>query len=134
MLDILVLVLLTLLEGFFVAAEIALVSIRRSRVDQLVEEGNGAARRVRRLLDDPGRFLAVSQLGLTVLGFFAAAFAAQSITERLQGVLELTGVSTGNASLIALVTVTRAMRVAFESETPRPPMKASSSVVRFTAA
>ena len=61
--EILVLVGLTLLEGFFVAAEIALVSIRRSRVDQLVEEGNGAARRVRRLLDEPGRFLAVSQLG-----------------------------------------------------------------------
>jgi putative hemolysin len=104
--EILVIVALTFLEGFFVAAEIALVSIRRSRVDQLVEEGNSAARRVRRLLDDPGRFLAVSQLGLTVLGFFAAAFAAQSITERLQGVLEVAGLSTSNASFIALVTVT----------------------------
>ena len=70
--EILVLTGLTLLEGFFVAAEIALVSIRRSRIDQLVEEGSGSARRVRRLLDDPGRFLAVSQLGLTVIGFFAS--------------------------------------------------------------
>ena len=68
--EILVLAFLTLLEGFFVAAEIALVSVRRSRIDQLVEENNAAARRVRRLIDDPGRFLAVSQLGLTLIGFF----------------------------------------------------------------
>jgi len=71
--DILVIIVLTLLEGFFVAAEIALVSLRRSRVEQLAEEGHTAARRVRRLQADPGRFLAVSQLGLTVIGFFASA-------------------------------------------------------------
>ena len=40
--EILFLVFLTFLEGFFVAAEIALVSVRRSRIDQLVEEGNPA--------------------------------------------------------------------------------------------
>ena len=86
-LDILVIVLLTLLEGFFVAAEIALVSIRRSRVEQLVEEGNAGARRVRRLLEDPGRFLAVSQLGLTVIGFFASAYAAVNLAGALTTVL-----------------------------------------------
>jgi putative hemolysin len=104
--QILVLIGLTLLEGFFVAAEIALVSIRRSRIDQLVEEGSGAARRVRRLLDDPGRFLAVSQLGLTVIGFFASAYAAVSLTEGLQQLLETAGLSKGNAQAIALIVVT----------------------------
>jgi putative hemolysin len=104
--QILVLIGLTFLEGFFVAAEIALVSIRRSRVDQLVEEGNGAARRVRRLLDDPGRFLAVSQLGLTVIGFFAAAYAAQSLTEGLRTLLQSAGMGEGNASALALIVVT----------------------------
>ena len=79
--ELLVIVLLTLLEGFFVASEIALVSVRRSRVEQLVDEGVRGARRVRRLLDDPGRFLAVSQLGLTFLGFFASAFAAVSLID-----------------------------------------------------
>jgi CBS domain containing-hemolysin-like protein len=43
--ELLVIVLLTLLEGFFVAGEIALVSIRRSRVEQLVDEGRPGARR-----------------------------------------------------------------------------------------
>ena len=104
--QILVLVGLTFLEGFFVAAEIALVSIRRSRVDQLVEEGNGSAKRVRRLLDDPGRFLAVSQLGLTVIGFFASAYAAVSLTEGLQALLQSAGMGEGNASALALIVVT----------------------------
>ena len=106
MLDILVLILLTFLEGFFVAAEIALVSIRRSRVEQLVEEGRPGARRVRRLLDQPGRFLAVSQLGLTVIGFFASAYAAVSLVEKFAAILEGFGVEPGGAETIALVVVT----------------------------
>jgi len=102
--ELLVIVLLTLLEGFFVAGEIALVSIRRSRVEQLVDEGRPGARRVRRLLDEPGRFLAVSQLGLTVIGFFASAYAAVSLVESLKGVLApLLG---NNAEGVALVLVT----------------------------
>jgi putative hemolysin len=104
--QILFLILLTLLEGFFVAAEIALVSVRRSRIDQLVDEGNPAARRVRRLLEDPGRFLAVSQLGLTVIGFFASAYAAVNLVESLRGVLQTAGLDAGAAEAVALIVVT----------------------------
>ncbi len=102
--ELVVIVLLTFLEGFFVAGEIALVSIRRSRVEQLVDEGRPGARRVRRLLDEPGRFLAVSQLGLTVIGFFASAYAAVSLVDSLKRVLE--PVAGTNAEGIALVVVT----------------------------
>ena len=104
--EILFLVFLTLLEGFFVAAEIALVSVRRSRIDQLVEEGSTSARRVRRLIDDPGRFLAVSQLGLTLIGFFASAFAAVSLVTGLASLLESFGVAAGSAESAALIVVT----------------------------
>src|SRR5215210_1243901 len=97
--EILFLVFLTILEGFFVAAEIALVSVRRSRVDQLVEEGSSSARRVRRLLDDPGRFLAVSQLGLTIIGFFASAYAAVSLVAGLEEVLRSAGMDANGASI-----------------------------------
>jgi putative hemolysin len=104
--ELLFIVLLTILEGFFVASEIALVSIRRSRVEQLIDEGNQRARRVRRLLDDPGRFLAVAQIGLTFLGFFASAYAAVSLTDRLTGLLEKVPALAGSAAGIALVIVT----------------------------
>ncbi len=104
--QILFLILLTILEGFFVASEIALVSVRRSRVDQLVEEGRPDARRVRRLLDDPGRFLAVAQIGLTFIGFFASAYAAVNLVAGLRGVLETAGMGEGGAQLLSLVVVT----------------------------
>jgi putative hemolysin len=104
--QILVLVVLTLLEGFFVAAEIALVSVRRSRVDQLVDEGSSGARRVRHLLDDPGRFLAVSQIGLTFIGFFASAYAAVSLADGLRDVLVSAGMAADTATGTALVVVT----------------------------
>ena len=104
--ELLVIVLLTILEGFFVAAEISLVSVRRSRVDQLVDEGSPAARRVRRLLDDPGRFLAVVQLGLTFLGFFASAYAAVSLVTGLKSLLERVDWLHDSAGGIALVIVT----------------------------
>ena len=102
--ELLVIVLLTLLEGFFVAGEIALVSIRRSRVEQLVDEGSSGARRVRRLLEEPGRFLAVSQLGLTVIGFFASAYAAVSLVKSLKDLIA--PIAGESAQGIALVIVT----------------------------
>ena len=101
-----VIIILTLLEGFFVAAEIALVSIRHSRVDQLVDEGSRAARRVQGLLDNPGRFLAVSQLGLTLLGFFASAYAAVSLADGLAGLLVRIDALRDGAHAISLVIVT----------------------------
>ncbi|MEO5703402.1 MAG: hemolysin family protein [Candidatus Limnocylindrales bacterium] len=104
--EILFLAFLTLLEAFFVAAEIALVSVRRSRIDQLVEQGSSGARRVRKLLDDPGRFLAVSQIGLTFIGFFASAFAAISLVDGLASLFQGAGMEAGAAGGTALIIVT----------------------------
>ncbi len=104
--EILLLAVLTVLEGFFVASEIALVSIRRSRVDQLVDEDRPGARRVRRLLDDPGRFLAVSQIGVTFIGFLASAFAAVSLSQQLASALASAGLDGSTADGLGLLVVT----------------------------
>jgi CBS domain containing-hemolysin-like protein len=53
-------------NGFFVAAEFSLVSVRRTRVDELVAQGHRAAKIVRHAIDDPDRFIAATQLGITV--------------------------------------------------------------------
>jgi putative hemolysin len=105
--ELLVIVVLTLLQGFFVSAEISIISIRRSRLDQLAEEGNRRARRVRRLKDDPGRFLAVVQLGLTVLGFFASAYAAVNLSTKLaESLATIPAIGPGAADGLALLIVT----------------------------
>jgi len=104
--ELLVIVVLTVLEGFFVSAEISIISIRRSRLDQLSEDGNRRARRVRRLKDEPGRFLAVVQLGLTVLGFFASAYAAVNISTEFAKFLHTFPAIGEGASGLALLIVT----------------------------
>jgi len=106
--QILVIVLLTLLEGVFVAAEIALVTMRRTRIDQLVDEGNRSARRVKGLIAQPGRFLAVTQIGLTFLGFLASAYAAVNLTMSLETAFENTGlpILSTSAGAFALIIVT----------------------------
>ena len=108
LLQIFVIILLTILEAVFVAAEIALVTVRRTRIDQLAEEGNGSARRVKQLISQPGRFLAVTQIGLTFIGFLASAYAAVNLTTSLQAVLATTGlpVLSTSSEAIALVVVT----------------------------
>jgi putative hemolysin len=107
-LQILVIVILTFFEGVFVAAEIALVTIRRTRIEQLAEEGNRAAKRVKGLIAQPGRFLAVTQIGLTFLGFLASAYAAVNLTTSLQKLFKETGwpVVSTSAELLALIIVT----------------------------
>ena len=53
-------------NGFFVAAEFSLVSMRSTRIDQLVEEGNRVARIIQRAKADPNRFLSAAQIGITI--------------------------------------------------------------------
>ncbi len=55
-----------MMNAFFVAAEFGLVSVRRTRVEELAAQGHPTALIVRRALDDPDRFIAATQLGITV--------------------------------------------------------------------
>jgi putative hemolysin len=101
-------VILVLLNGIFSATEIALVTLRRSRIQQLVDEGNKTALRVQHLKANPGRFLAVIQVGINFLGFLASAFAAVSLVDDFAMFLPSVGplASPGTANAIALVVVT----------------------------
>jgi magnesium and cobalt exporter, CNNM family len=57
---------LVAMNGFFVVAEFSLVSVRRTRIDELIAQGNAMARVVRRAIEDPDRFIAATQLGITL--------------------------------------------------------------------
>jgi putative hemolysin len=109
---ILIVAVLIFLEALFVAAEIALVSIRRSRVEQLVDEGNTAARRVQKLLARPGQFLAVIQIGITFVALLASAFAAESQVAGLKDVLASIPFLAPYAGGLALLIVTAVISLA----------------------
>src|SRR5947209_3096661 len=53
-------------NGFFVAAEFSIVTVRKTRIDQLIAEGHARARAVRRAITAPDRYIAATQLGITM--------------------------------------------------------------------
>ena len=63
---VLAILVLVFANGFFVAAEFALVTVRKTRIDQLIAEGHRGARTVRRALNDPDSYIAATQLGITM--------------------------------------------------------------------
>ena len=62
----LIVLVLVLVNAFFVAAEFSLVSVRKTRIDERVARGDAAAKAVKRAIHDPDRFIAATQLGVTL--------------------------------------------------------------------
>jgi putative hemolysin len=75
---------LILLNGFFAGAEIAIVSARTARLRALADEGRAGAAAALRLKEDPDRFLATVQIGVTLVGTLASAVGGVAAIERLE--------------------------------------------------
>ena len=86
-LELSLILLLILLNGFFAASEISLISLRKSRVRHLVKSGNAKAKRVQKLQEEPERFLATVQIGVTLIGTLAATFGGVIAIERIKPLL-----------------------------------------------
>jgi putative hemolysin len=74
---------LILLNAFFVAGEYALVTARRTRIQELADQGNRRARAVRRIVADPPRFIAAMQLGVTLTSLGIGALGEQALARSL---------------------------------------------------
>jgi putative hemolysin len=79
----LILFVLILANGFFVAAEIAIISSRRGRLEQLADEGNHGAKLALQLAQDPNRYLPTVQVAITLVGTLAAVFGGEELSEPL---------------------------------------------------
>ena len=76
-------VILILLNAFFAAAEIAVVSLNGTKLRRLEEEGDKKAGRLLKLVEEPASFLSTIQVGITMAGFLGSAFAADNFSEYL---------------------------------------------------
>ncbi len=103
--NIAVVFLLILLGSLFVAAEIALISLRESQIKQIALKGKRGAR-VAALTENPNRFLAAAQVGVTFCGFLSAAIGAERLGVYVEPELAKLGLSEGVAALISLVGIT----------------------------
>jgi len=96
---------LILLAALFVAAEIALISLRESQIRQIAGRGKRGAR-VAKLAENPNRFLAAAQVGVTVCGFLSAALGAEKLGGYVIPWLESKGLSTGLSTTLSIIGVT----------------------------
>ncbi len=85
---------LILLNAFFAATEIALISLNEKKIRSLADDGDKKAKKLIKIIDDPTKFLSAIQVGITLAGFLGSAFAADNFAEKLTGFL----VSTFNVS------------------------------------
>ncbi len=90
--DILFLMVLIVLNAFFAASEISLISLNDNKIRIQAEEGDKKAKLLLNLIGEPSRFLATIQIGITLAGFLASAFASESFAAPLVNLLLSAGV------------------------------------------
>ncbi len=107
--ELIILAVLISLNAFFAMSEIAIISVPKLRLKQLMEDGNKTAKVLFHLADDSSRFLATTQIGVTLVGFLASATAAVSLSDGLAhaiAALPLPGIaSTANGIAITIITI-----------------------------
>src|SRR5215470_9821219 len=93
-------------NGFFVAAEFAIVTVRKTRIDQMIAEGNRGARAVRRAVSAPDRYIAATQLGITMaslgLGWMAEPALASMFEPALTFLPAHLAVATAHSIAVAI--------------------------------
>src|SRR5512147_2191144 len=85
--EIVIILLLVLLNGFFAMSELAVVSSRKGRLKQMANEGSRGARAAITLAEDPGRFLPTVQIGITLIGVLAGAFSGATLAGKIESSL-----------------------------------------------
>jgi putative hemolysin len=85
--ELLIIFILTFLNGFFALSEIALVSVKKSRIEHLASQGSKRAKTILQLLENPENFLSSVQVGITLIGIISGAYGGATLTDDLEGYL-----------------------------------------------
>ncbi len=96
---------LLLINAFFAAAEMAIVSVNKNKINSLAEEGNKKALALKKLTSEPTKFLSTIQVGVTLSGLFASASATTGISAQLDNLLKNIGVPYSAQISVVIVTI-----------------------------
>ena len=109
MTQIIVLIILIGLNAFFAAAEISFISLNDAKIDMMAKEGNKKAKKIKKMLENPSKFLSTIQIGITLAGFLSSAFASETFASELAPVLHelvpVIDVGIWNSISIVLITI-----------------------------
>ena len=103
-------VFLILLNGFFAATEIAVISLNATKLRKMAEEGDKSAPRLLKLVEEPSSFLSTIQIAITMAGFLGSAFAAENfsdyIVDWIYNDLAFQNISLASLNAISIVIIT----------------------------
>lgn len=103
--QLILLFILTMVNAFFAASEMAIVSINRGRIHSMAQQGHKKAQIVERLLEEPTNFLSTIQVAITLSGFFSSASAATGISPYVSEWLTTLGVPFASQIASAGITI-----------------------------
>ncbi len=103
--EILIILALILINGFFAGAEIAVISTRRSQLDNLISQGSKRARQLGDMLKQPDKFMATIQVGITLAGTAASVLGGSAVVPSLVPVLTKAGLPPHTAQSVAVTVV-----------------------------
>lgn len=86
-LEIIIILILIILNGYLSMAELAIVSVRKAKMEKYLENGNKNAEIVLKLLEDPNEFLSTVQIGISLIGVLTGAFGGVTLAEPLSKLL-----------------------------------------------
>ena len=86
-LEIIIILILIILTGYLSMAELAVVSVRKAKMQKYLEEGNKKAQIVMDLLEDPNEFLSTVQIGISLIGVLTGAFGGVTLAEPLANLI-----------------------------------------------
>ena len=101
--------LLILVNAFFAATEIAVISLNENKLRKQAEEGDRKAGALLRLAESPNSFLSTIQVGITLAGFLGSAFAADNFASRLTDYLvkvQKVGIPAGTLNTLCVIVIT----------------------------
>lgn len=131
--QIILLVVLTLINAFLAASEIAVVSINKNRVEQKAEEGDKKSKKLLKILNDPTNFLSTIQVGITLVNILSGASLADNLAAKLAPVLGGGAAAKNLANIIILALLTYVSIVFGELYPKRIAMNRSEEVAQYTS-
>ncbi|KAF1297270.1 hemolysin [Enterococcus sp. JM4C] len=131
--QVLLLVVLTLINAFLAASEIAVVSINKSRIEQKAGEGDVKSQKLLKILQDPNNFLSTIQVGITLVNILSGASLADTLSTRLAPLLGGGSAGKNIANIIVLAILTYVSIVFGELYPKRIALNRSEEVAKATS-
>ena len=117
--DLLIIVLLIVINGFFSASEMAIITLNDNKIKRKAEEGDKKAGQIYKLTSEPSSFLATIQVGVTLAGFLSSAFAADRFADRLFTLVGVDSPAIRTASVILVTMIISYFSLVFGELVPK---------------